>query len=216
VTISHHLDHATLVAYAAGTLGEAHSVVVASHVALCATCRAAVREAEAVGGSLLTAQDMDAVSDACRAATLASLDRAPQPQKVAARPVTDVPLPLCNLLENVPLSAIRWKVKAPGVAKYDVPLSPGARTHLQLLRLAPGKALPDHGHGGEELTLVLKGSYSDHTGRYGPGDIADLDENTEHAPVVDTDGECICVIATEAPTRFKSVLARLFQPFVGI
>ena len=93
----------------------------------------------------------------------------------------------------------------------DVPLTPGARTRLQLLRIAPGKALPDHGHGGEELTLILKGSYSDHTGRYGAGDVADLDMELEHAPRVDSDVECICVVATEAPTRFKSFWARLAQ-----
>jgi putative transcriptional regulator len=216
VTISHHPDDATLLAYAAGTLGEAHSVVIASHVALCPACRNMVRAAEAVGGQLFEAQDADAVSDACRAATLASLDGAPRVARATRAAPGDLPLPLCNLMENVPLAAIRWKTRAPGIAKFDVPLSPGSRTHLQLLRIAPGKRLPDHGHGGGELTLVIKGSYSDHTGRYGPGDIADLDEDTEHAPRVDSAEDCICVIATEAPTRFKSIVARLFQPFVGI
>jgi putative transcriptional regulator len=95
-------------------------------------------------------------------------------------------------------------------------MSPGSRTHLQLLRIAPGKMLPDHGHGGEELTLVLSGSYSDHMGRFSAGDVADLDEDTEHAPRVDSDVACICLVATEAPTRFKSFWARLAQPFVGI
>lgn len=214
--ITHHLDDATLVAYAAGTLGEAHSVVVAAHAALCPTCREAIRAAERVGGFLLEEQDPSAVSDTCRAATLASLDgvarTAPRRTVVAG----DVPLPLATLLGEGGLAAVKWKSKAPGIAKADIMLSPGSRTHLQLLRIAPGKALPDHGHGGEELTLVLKGSYADHTGRYGAGDVADLDEDIEHAPKVDSDVECICLVATEAPTRFKSIWARLAQPFVGI
>jgi anti-sigma factor ChrR (cupin superfamily) len=28
--------------------------------------------------------------------------------------------------------------------------------------------------------------------------------------------DCICLIATEAPTRFRALWARLAQPFVGI
>jgi len=217
VKISHHLDDATVVAYAAGTLGEAHSVVVASHLAFCSECRGVVRTAEALGGFLLDDQDASGVSDACRAATLASLDgvarQTAQPQRIV---VPDVPSPLQSLIGNVPLDALNWKNKAPGVAKIDIPMSPGSRTHLQLLRIAPGKTLPDHGHGGEELTLVLKGSYCDHTGRYAQGDLADLDEETEHQPRVDSDEDCICLIATEAPTKFKSFWARLAQPFVGI
>jgi len=217
VTITHHLDDATLMVYAAGTLGEAHSVIVAAHAAMCPECRAAIRVAESLGGLALEDLDASGVSDTCRAATLASLDgvvRASRPTRAAT--VGEVPAPLCNLINGTSLSNLKWKTKAPGIAKFDVPLTPGARTRLQLLRIAPGKALPDHGHGGEELTLILKGSYSDHTGRYGVGDVADLDTETEHAPHVDSDVECICVVATEAPTRFKSFWARLAQPFVGI
>ena len=44
----------------------------------------------------------------------------------------------------------------------------------------------------------------------------DLDEDIEHRPVVEQDGDCICLVATERPTRFKSLAARIMQPFVGI
>ena len=215
--ITHHLDDATVLAYAAGTLGEAHSVVVAAHVAMCRDCMSAIRAAEAVGGSILLEQDSNAVSDACRAATLASLDGVARVQPVKLRGVaSDLPLPLYNLLGGKSLAELKWKTRAPGVAKYEIALSPGSRTRLQLMRLGSGRTMPDHGHGGEELTLILKGSYRDHTGHYRPGDVADLDEETEHQPMVDSDVDCICLIATEAPTRFKSFWARLAQPFVGI
>lgn len=216
MNIIHHLDDATVVAYAAGTLGEAHSVVAAAHAAMCPDCRAAIRKAESLGGLMLEDQETSAVTDTCRAATLASLDGVVRASRPQSRPPSDVPAPLCNLLGRKPLSDLNWKTKAPGIAKFDIPLSPGSRTHLQLLRIAPGKMLPDHGHGGEELTLVLAGSYSDHMGRFGAGDVADLGEDTEHAPRVDSDIACICLVATEAPTRFKSFWARLAQPFVGI
>jgi putative transcriptional regulator len=114
------------------------------------------------------------------------------------------------------LDDISWRTVAPGVAKYPLPVSRAARSRLTMLKIAPGTKVPDHGHGGMELTLVLKGSYRDTFGRFGPGDIADLDEHVEHQPVVDSTEPCICVVATEAPTRFTNVFGRLLQPIVGI
>jgi putative transcriptional regulator len=217
VNITHHLDDATILAYAAGTLGEAHGFAVATHLAYCSTCRASVRQAESYGGELLLAEPASAVSDSCRAATLASLDKmlSPSPRKASAQG-SEVPAVLCNLLGNQPLDSLKWKTKAPGIATFEIPLSTKGNTHLQLLRIGKGRKMPEHGHGGEELTVMLRGSYSDHTGRYLVGDVADLDEDIEHQPIVDSDEDCICLVATEAPTRFKSVWARLAQPFIGI
>jgi putative transcriptional regulator len=217
VKITHHLDDATILAYAAGTLGEAHGFAVATHLAYCNACRAAVRQAESYGGELLLAEPLSAVTDSCRSATLASLDKmlAPTPRKVSAQG-SDVPAVLSNLLGGQSLDSLKWKTKAPGISTFEIPLSSKGNTHLQLLRIGKGRKMPEHGHGGEELTVMLRGSYTDHTGRYTIGDVADLDEDIEHQPIVDSDEDCICLVATEAPTRFKSVWARLAQPFVGI
>ncbi len=76
--------------------------------------------------------------------------------------------------------------------------------------------MPDHGHGGAELTLVLDGAYADQTGEYGAGDIQDVDENVEHTPMADSGTGCICLIASESPARFKGWIGRLFQPFTGM
>jgi putative transcriptional regulator len=215
VKITHHLDEATIIAHAAGTLGEAHGFAAATHIAYCSQCRAALREAESLGGQILEEQEMSGVSDACRAATLASLDAIAPAQK-AKSAHGELPVVLRNLLGSHELDSLKWRHKAPGVSTYEIPLSSRSNTHLQLLRIGPGKKMPEHGHGGEELTVILRGSYSDHTGRYTTGDVADLDEDIEHQPKVDSDVDCICLVATEAPTRFKSVWARLAQPFIGI
>lgn len=217
MTITHHLDEATIIALAAGTLGEAHGFAAATHAAYCSQCRAALREAESLGGQIMQVEVPRAVTDTCRAATLASLDAiaaAPVKSKTATR--LEVPAVLCNLLDNVPLDQLKWKTIVPGVSTYEIPLSTKGKNHLQLLRIGKGKQMPEHGHGGEELTVILRGSYSDHTGRYIAGDVADLDEDIEHQPKVDSDMDCICLVATEAPARFKSFWARLAQPFVGI
>ena len=64
---------------------------------------------------------------------------------------------------------------------------------------------------------MLRGALIDAAGRYGPGDVADVDEAVEHhAPSADPDAGCICVIANEQPTRFHGLLARLMQPWHGM
>ena len=217
--ISHHLDEATILAYAAGTLGEALSVAAAAHIAWCADCRKAVRRAEAMGAALFDGDAGVALPEGALERALAQLpDRAAQAPAPAPVPASGVglPRPIAARLNGAALSDIRWRRVAPGVAFHDLALSAGAQGQLRLMRIAPGRAMPEHGHGGEELTLVLRGSYSDHLGRFGVGDVADLDESVEHRPVVNPEGDCICLVATEAPTRFTSLFARLMQPLVRI
>ena len=217
--IVHHPDSATLVSYAAGNLDEGFATLVAAHVAQCGICRVALRRIESVGGVLLDTVDDAPLSSSVLERSLSQLDqssadeiRVPSPN---AKKISDVPAPLARLLDGG-LDDIAWKTVAPGVAKYPLPVSRAARSRLTMLKIAPGTKVPDHGHGGMELTLVLKGSYRDTFGRFGPGDLADLDEHVEHQPVVDSTEPCICVVATEAPTRFTNVFGRLLQPIVGI
>jgi putative transcriptional regulator len=214
LTFVHHLDDATILAYAAGTLGEALSVAAACHISMCPECRTAVRKAEALGGEILDDLQISEVSDMCRAATLASLD-----DRIAVKPAivkSDMPSPLQRLLGGQDFAQLRWRKKAPGVAVYELPLSKNAKGSLKLVSIAPGMTMLEHGHGGEELTLVLKGAFKDKVGRFSRGDIADLDEDTEHCPIIEEGETCICLYATEAPSHFKTFLGRLLQPFLGI
>ena len=110
LTIVHHLDDATILSYAAGTLGEALSVAAACHISMCAECRTAVRKAEALGGEILDDLEATAVSDVRRAATLASLDdaRAAKPAVVKS----DMPAPLQRLLQRPGLRPIALAEKS--------------------------------------------------------------------------------------------------------
>lgn len=219
MTIDHHLDDATVLALAAGTLNEAHAIVAGTHISMCKHCLAALRKAEAIGGGLLAEQPEEPVSQTLRAATLASLDAAsfvekPSPKISAGS--DELPKILARVLGQSSLETIKWNRKLPGVAIYDVPLAKGNKAKLKLLSLDKGKAMPDHGHGGEELTLVLRGSYSDKFGRFRAGDVADLAEDVEHQPIVDSDENCICLISFDVPAKFKTIWARLAQPFSGM
>ena len=221
MTPHHHLDETTLLRYASGGLSEAQLVVAATHIAMCSKCTHSVRLIEAVGGRLLessagmelSAGSFDRLMDKLSSAPCISRDDTREPAQTSV----DVPYPLIQYI-GYRLSDVSWKTVAPGVRKHDIVLKGSARTpqSLYLLYIDSGKAVPEHGHGGNEMTLVLSGAYQDSLGRFAPGDIADLDENIEHQPRVEPEQPCICLVATEAPTRFKGLFSRLLQPFVGI
>jgi putative transcriptional regulator len=223
MNVLHHLDDATLLRYASGDLDEAFSVVVASHIALCEKCRQAARFAEDIGGHLLENCDTAELPVGAFDRFMQQIDRSadrsdgvePATHRDGSADKNDVPAPLRRFVGGS-LEAISWKVVAPGVRKHAIALSTSSDSSLYMLNIAPGKVVPEHGHGGEEMTLILSGAYNDELGRFGPGDIADLDEHVEHQPRVEPDGPCICLVATEAPTRFKGLFSRLVQPLVGI
>jgi putative transcriptional regulator len=218
MNIRHHPDDSTLVAYAAGAVTEGISLVVAAHLELCPQCRARVRDATDLGGVLLAGLDPTTVGEGALAAALARIEAdiegepAPplKPRAVDGLPATLVPW-LPAGLDRVP-----WRALVPGIRHFRFPGVDSGGGTVRLLAIAPGTALPHHGHGGTELTLVLRGSFADEIGRFAPGDLADLDPSIQHQPVADTDTPCICLIATDARLRFSGVVGRLFQPLVGI
>lgn len=213
MSISHHPSEATLLAYAAGGLDEGSSVVLAAHLGVCPDCRQAVRVCEAVGGQILaTLQGTGMATDALTRA-LARLDTPVPPEKVPAAAPTSLGFPLPHALSPYPLGNWRWI--APGIRHILVLPRRAGRSGLHLLRIAPGIALPGHGHAGNEFACILTGSYTDETGRYRPGDLAEMDTGDEHMPVADTGEGCICLIATDAKLRFRGLLPRLLQPVIG-
>jgi putative transcriptional regulator len=126
-----------------------------------------------------------------------------------------LPTPLREFI-TTELDDIEWNSLAPGIKGHPLTgLNTGSGT-LSLLKIAPGMSIPEHGHQGSELTLVLKGSFSDEIGQFGVGDIADLDDTSQHQPIADTSEACICLIATDASLKFTGLMPRLVQYFTGL
>ncbi|MGD9859513.1 transcriptional regulator [Marinobacterium iners] len=214
--ISHHFDDATLMAYSAGTLPQGMALLVACHLHWCPHCRERMHATDAVGGALLEQLPPSHLQADAFEQLLARLDE-PEHELCTSVPEAyanpELPAPLAQLLDK-PLDELPWKRIGYGVKQLDLHLDgPGA---ARLLRISPGVSVPHHTHGGNELTLILKGSYNDELGRFCQGDVADLDGEVSHQPLVDTDEECICLIATDAPLKFSGLVGRLVQPFIGL
>lgn len=217
--INHHPDQATLVDYSAGALSESMSLAVATHITMCPRCQKRLQELDAAGASSMEQLMPMSMSDAALDSIMAKLGEQEKPvQKLEAAPKARphrVPPPLADYLPNGDYDSIPWKSMAPGVKTWIVPDVDAGDGNLRLMHIAPGVTIPEHGHHGNELTLVLKGSFSDEVGRFKAGDIADLDADIEHQPIADTDEPCICLIVTEGPLQFKSVMPRIVQYFTG-
>ena len=63
MTIRHHISDDLLVSYAAGSLAEGWSIAVATHLALCPSCRRRLSVAESIGGEMLETIVDDATLD---------------------------------------------------------------------------------------------------------------------------------------------------------
>lgn len=216
--IKHHLSDALLMSYAGGGLNEAFSLVVASHIEMCDECRARIGSFEAIGGSLLETVTALGVSDENNVdldATLALIDAAPMVNQAA--PAIRKPGLFPSALQEYvggDLALVKWRPVGRGVRQAILPTSKEAT--VRLLHIPAGCAVPDHGHQGMELTLVLQGAFTDETARFGVGDLEIATQEDEHTPVAEAGLDCICLAATDAPLKFSGLLPRIAQPFLNI
>ena len=212
--IKHHLTDKILMAYSAGQLSEAFNRGVATHMSLCDECRAAMSSWDALGGALLeneclngeTAPDLQATMALIKAET--PPDRTPPPVRS-----TETPFPLVAYVGDN-LDDVKWKPVGMGV-KQSI-LQTSAEATARLLYIPAGVAVPDHGHHGTELTLVLRGAYSDETDHFKRGDVEIAGEDLHHTPIADAHSDCICLAVTDAPLKFSGVLPRILQPLLRI
>ena len=215
--ISHHLPEETLVAYGAGTLSEAWSLLVATHLALCPSCRAEAERIESVGGALLEELEPAEVGGDAFAHLMQTIDDTsaePVPARVARAVPSLLPEPLKSYLGG-DLHALKWRRLGKGAFHIPIKTRDG-RARARLLKVPAGRPVPMHGHNGEELTLVLVGAFQTYQGTFARGDVEGADASVEHMPISVPGEDCICLAVTDAPLRFKSLAARLVQPFIGI
>lgn len=223
MTVTHHPSEALLLDYAAGSLGEAPALAIAAHLTFCPRCRSDHRRFEAVGGHFMadTLQSPPAhmaSAAASRDGTFDAIMARVAQERAETRPAQPahaiLPSPLRAAL-GCDVDRVPWKRLGMGAYHYVIPTRDRAAT-ARLLRIPAGRPVPEHTHGGFELTLTLCGAYTDETGAYARGDLQEADEALVHQPYAASSEECICLAVTGAPLRFKSWAARLVQPFLGI
>tara|TARA_R110002073_G_scaffold3282_1_gene22105 strand:- start:21251 stop:21931 length:681 start_codon:yes stop_codon:yes gene_type:complete len=214
-----YLDHA-----AGASMTPGQDMLLRSHLEISVPARAHAASMARIGGALLESLD-DAADIAFDADDIFALDAAfeparPKPEPAAVAPAGEAELPDClpNVLRDFidrEGIALRWEFLGPGLRKAMLWHSE-ADERLWLLRARPGVAIPQHGHRGTELTLVLQGSFLDGEQRYVRGDVEEADPEVEHDIKIGEGEECICLALTQGKLRFDDPLLRVLQVFTGL
>lgn len=202
-----------LLGYASGASPEPVALLVATHLAMCPTCRARAEALESVGGAMLEEIEPSEPPQGALEAILARLGEPDAPP--------DPALPLDPELERICPEPLRsyvagrsWYPVIPGFQAIDLPLQFG-HWPVRLIRMIGGMGIPAHGHRGIEAQLVLSGGYSDESGEYLPGDVQVADDACVHKLSVHRGEPCVILLLKENPILNVGLASRLFSLLTG-
>jgi putative transcriptional regulator len=212
--ICRHPDPDLLVEYAAGTLPLAPSISITTHLAFCERCKNTSYSLREIGGNLFGEAEEQAVSAGLLGHVLESIGTQETLHKekppVANDSIAESLPPYIKSL--LPEGDLRWRKLSRFVRV--APISVGEdQFELALHRIDNGGQAPHHDHLGREITVVLKGSFSDEDGMYQPGDFIVRVPGESHQPSAARNEECICLSVLEAPIRLTGI-KRILNPFI--
>lgn len=211
---NHHPSIDFLADYAAGSMSVAQSACISAHLNYCEKCRKTGDQLQGIGGAMLERLQPVAVSEAVLDSVLARLDD-PAPLSFGQQS-GEAALPgLLQRIINGDFSQLVWKRVTRALSVSYLKTGDGDH-EFALYRIAAGGSIPEHNHGGSEMTLVLEGGFSDNNGTYGPGDFIFRSSSETHAPMADAGEDCICLAVLDAPLRFTSWQYRWMNPFLQL
>ncbi|MCQ1572665.1 ChrR family anti-sigma-E factor [Neorhizobium galegae] len=199
--------------YVSGSLPEPAHVLVGSHLEMQASAGKLASLMEGFAGDIL--HMIPPVALSAREHRLAEIFASAAPAQPPARIFEKSGFPASlRAYAGTDLPDIRWKTKLPGLRHHLIERSKDVETSLLWVR--PGRALPQHGHLGLEMTLVLDGEFHDHRGNFGKGDVSIADEVLDHRPIAGKRGPCLCFSVLFAPIALSGSTLRLFGDLVGL
>ena len=218
-----HPESDLLVEYATGSLSLAPCISVTTHLQFCDACSRSVESLKDIGGDLLETSEAMPVSDELFDRILNCIETSAESDvatQVSSEPsaksgiddeiTSNLPDYVRNLLPGNELS---WRKLSSSLRV--APISVGEdRFELALHRITAGGKAPEHGHTGQEITVVLKGSFSDEDGVYQPGDFIIREAGDTHRPFAAQNEECICLSVLAAPIKLTGI-KRLLNPFLS-
>ncbi len=224
--IEHHPDQNLLLEYANGSLPWAQALAVSAHIQMCPRCTQHLRQLNELGGALLdqsTASEPASDSwsrlmarvDSSEAESAAPATAEPPvaPRKISDPMLSGAPPVIRKLLHTNP--PLHWQRVSRGLRAARL-VTGQASSEVAFHRISCGAKVAEHDHRGQEITVVLYGSFSDADGVYSVGDFLVRQPGQVHRPTATQDQECLCLSVVEAPVAVTGLLGRLINPFLGI
>jgi putative transcriptional regulator len=198
-----------LAEYAAGSLSRPLHALIGAHLDLDPQSERFVTDLEALGGAEIERQVP--VASPSHAAMLDAIFMRDDDPTIESDDGSADPLFTPGLRRFVGMSsgAVPWRTVLPGLKEHVI--CADGRSEARLYWIKAGRKMPAHTHEGCEVTIVLKGGFSDETGHYTRGDVALADDELDHTPVADADEDCICFAVTEAPVKLTGPVGKVIQ-----
>ena len=212
---NYHPDSRYLTDYASGNLDLGLSIVVKTHLAYCSDCRKHVSQLEQVGSCLFEQQEKSAVSDNLLDKVFEQLDQPSTAAKTQTKDTHNPELPsVLSQLIAKPLKALDWRKLTKSLQFFKI--NTGDKKHeVAFYHIKAGGSIPNHKHHCDEVTLVIKGSFSDEDGVYKKGDFLVRSQGETHKPIATQDEDCLCLTGLEKPVAFTGWL-RILNPWLKV
>jgi putative transcriptional regulator len=220
--VNRHPQSELLLEYCSGSLALAPSIAVTTHLQFCEHCGGAVKSLERIGGDFLDQTEAVPVSDDLFGKVLQGIEQdagdsgsaittPALTQKVA---IDEIAQSLPQYVQKLlPQGELAWGYLSPSLRIANVGV--GDDNHeLAIHRIKAGGKAPQHSHRGQEITVVLTGTFSDEGGIYQPGDFVVREQGDVHRPIASQNEDCICLSVLAAPIKLTGV-KRLFNPFLS-
>jgi putative transcriptional regulator len=219
--VKYHPDARFLTDYTAGSLPEEQALCVATHLHYCAACRLKVRELTELGSLLFMQVAPAAVPAHDFERLMARVDALP-PSPVAPDTATAhtpvaantdpaaLPRPLHKLARGN-IESLKWR-RIGKSFRYSRLNVGNTQRETSLLHIKAGGNVPHHRHAGDEITVVIKGSFSDQEDKYGVGDFIVRTAGEQHRPVASQDEDCLCLSTLDKPIIMSNLFYRLLAP----
>lgn len=220
----YHPDIRFLTDYAAGSLPASQALCVAAHLHFCPDCRRGLQEITELGAVLFSEAGLAPASNDEAGTDFEKLmarieELGPeaetatvQAELAAADNNSGLP-PVLDKLTRGDLDALPW-IPLGSKFKYTELATGDRKRETSLFNIKAGGSVPHHSHRGDEITVVLKGSFSDQDDHYQAGDFIVRTRGEAHRPVAAQDEDCLCLSTLDAPIRLSNWLYRLLLPLI--
>lgn len=230
--VKYHPDARFLTDYTAGSLPESQALCVATHLHYCQACKLKVRELTELGSLLFMqlqpatvpssdferlmhrVENLLAGSLPLQARAVASDVPTPFSQGLSALQASTalLPRPLHKLTRGN-LDSLKWR-RFFSHFRYSR-IRVGDHSHeTSFVHILPGGNVPHHTHSGDEITVVIQGSFSDQDGHYSVGDFLHRTCGEAHQPIASREEECFCLSTFDAPIVMTNPFYRLLTPLM--
>lgn len=216
--IQFHPEDALLTEYANGSLDWGLSILVSAHLESCPQCKFTVKSAERIGAGLLCHSKAEAPAPDTWEKLIAKITQLPQetPKTPAASSDFSHQDGMPSIVEKIVRRSpsLKWHRMSRSLRVSRL-LTGQSKYEVCLHKIRSGGQVSEHDHGGREVTLVIKGSFSDAEGVYRPGDFITKLPGQIHRPTASQNEDCLCLSAVEAPAKLTGFIGRCVNPFLA-